>query len=83
MDAMELEAVRHAIRTGKERETAQRLQTTYGKKFDSRMLVQSRMDVAEMLDETSEPISIRQKLRQTQSQQVKRHHGKNDLFQDR
>ena len=82
-DVMELAAAHHTIRSDKERETAQRLQAAYGKKFDSRMLVQSRMDVAKMLGETSGPISIRQKLRQTQSQQVKRHHAKNDLFQER
>ena len=51
------------------RETAQRLQAAYGKKFDSGMLVQSRKDVAEMLDEIVEPVSIRQKLQQLQGQQ--------------
>ena len=64
MDAIELDAVRHAIRPDQELEAAQRLQTAYGKKFDSRMLAQSRKDVAEMLDESAEPVSIRQKLRE-------------------
>ena len=63
MDAMELDTARHAIRPGKERETAQRLQAAHGKKFDSTMLTQSRKNVAEMLDEPAEPVSIHQKLR--------------------
>ena len=63
MDAMELNASRHAIRPGKEWETAQRLQAAHGKKFDSTMLTQSRKDIAEMLDEPAEPVSIHQKLR--------------------
>ena len=45
MGAMELDTVRHAIRSGKERGTAQRLQTAYGKKFDPGTLAQSRKDV--------------------------------------
>ena len=69
MDTMELESARRIIRPDKERETAQLLQATYGKKFDSRTLAQSRMDVAEMLNETAEPASIRQKLQQLQGQQ--------------
>lgn len=63
MDAMELDTARHAIRPGKERETAQRLQAAHGKKFDSTILTQSRKNVAEMLDEPAEPVSIHQKLR--------------------
>ena len=76
MDTMELESARRIIRPDKERETAQLLQATYGKKFDSRTLAQSRMDVAEMLNETAEPASIRQKLQQLQRQQNRQNHGK-------
>ena len=76
MDAMELDTARHAIRSGKERKTAQRLQATHGKKFDSGMLAQSRMEVGEMLGETVEPVSIRQKLQQLQGQQHKQSHEK-------
>ena len=76
MDVLELDTTCHAIRPDKERETAQRLQAAYGNKFDSRMLAQSRMDVAEMLDETVEPVSIRQKLQQLQRQQNRQNHGK-------
>ncbi len=76
MDAMELEATRHAIRPGKERETAQRLRAAHGKKFDSAILAQSRMDVGEMLGEIVEPVSIRQKLQQLQRQQNRQSHEK-------
>ena len=76
MDALELDTICHAIRPDKERETVQRLQATYGKKFDSRTLAQSRMDVAKMLSETAEPVSIRQKLQQLQGQQNRQSHEK-------
>ena len=82
MDAMELDTVRRAIRSGKERETAQRLQAAYGKKFDSEMLAQSRMDVVEMLDEQVEPVSIRQELQQFLARQDK-HISKNERDLDR
>ena len=66
----------HTIRPDKERETAQRLQAAYGKKFDSGMLAQSRKDVAKMLDEPEESVSIHQKLQQLQAQQTKQRHKK-------
>ena len=69
MDTIELDVARHAIRPDKERETVQRLQAAYGKKFDSGMLVQSRKNIAKILDDTAEPVSIRQKLQQLQVQQ--------------
>ncbi len=76
MDAMELDTARHAIRPGKKRETAQCLQAAHGNKFDSGMLARSRMDVAKMLSETAEPVSIRQKLQQLQGQQNRQSHEK-------
>jgi len=76
MDAMELDTARHAIRPDKEQETAQRLQAAYDKKFDSGMLAQSRKDVAEMLDEPAESVSIRQTLQQLQGQQKRQSHEK-------
>lgn len=76
MDALELDTTCHAIRPDKERETAQRLQTAYGKKFDSGMLVQSRKNIAKMLNEPAESVSIRQKLQQLQVQQTKQSHEK-------
>ena len=69
MDAMELNAARQAIRPDKERETVHRLQTTYRNKFDSSLLTQSRKDVARLLSEVAESVSIRQKLQQLQGQQ--------------
>ena len=76
MDAMELDTARYAIRSDKERETAQWLQAAYGKKFDSGTLVQSRKDVAEMLDESAESVSIRQVLQQLQGHQSRQSHEK-------
>ena len=68
MDAMELDTTRHDIRPDKEYETAQQLQAAYGKKFDLRMLLQSRKDIANVLSETVEPLSIRKSLLQLNKQ---------------
>ena len=68
MDAIELDTARHAIRPDKEYETLQRLQSAYGKKVDSEILTQSRKDIAKILDEPAESVSIRQKLQQVQVQ---------------
>ena len=76
MDAVELDAARHAIRSDKELEAAQRLQVAYGKKFDSGTMAQSRKDVAAMLDESTEPVSIRQTIQQLQGQQRRESHKK-------
>ncbi|MCH5260226.1 MAG: MobA/MobL family protein [Lachnospiraceae bacterium] len=82
IDTMELDMVCQAIRPNRERETVQQLQTAYGKRFDSGMLAQSGKDVAHMLDEAAEPVSIHQKLRQSYEQQNKRHPTK-DYNQER
>ncbi|ANU48016.1 mobilization protein [Enterocloster clostridioformis] len=82
MDAMELEATRQAIRPGKECETAQRLQDTYRKKYDSRLLTQSRKDISDLLHEVAEPVSIREKLHQSVEHQSKLPHKK-ELNQER
>lgn len=76
MDAMELDTARHSIRPNMEHKTVQWLQATYGKKFDSRTLAQSRIDVAQMLNETAGPVSIRQKLQQLQGPQNRQSHDK-------
>ena len=76
MSTIELDTARHAIRTDKEREIAQRLQAAHGKKFDSGTLAQSRKDVAAMLDESTEPVSIRQTIQQLQGQQNRENHKK-------
>ena len=75
IDTVELNTARQAIRHGKEREMAQRLQTTYQKKFDSRLLTQSRKDVAGLLDEVVKPMSIRENLQQSVEQADKQHHA--------
>ena len=75
-DPMELDATRQSIRSDREHEVIQQLQDTYGKRFDSGMLAQSRKDVAYLLDETSEPVSIRQKIQQSYEQQDKQLHTK-------
>ena len=59
---MELDVARLSIRLDRERETFQRLQATYRRKFDSSLLSQSRKDVAGWLDESTAPTSIRQHL---------------------
>ena len=82
MDSTDLDTARQAIRAAKECETIQRLHITYEKKFDFRTLAQSQMDVAEMLNETAEPVSIRQKLQQLQGQQNRQSHEK-ERYQER
>ena len=69
MDSTELEAARQAIRPGKESEMVQRLQTTYQKRFDFRLLTKSQKDVADLLGEIVEPVSIQQKLQQSQQKE--------------
>ncbi len=76
MDTMELESARHAIRSDKERETAQRLQAAYGKKFDSGTLAQSRIDVSGLLGEVAESVSIRGRLQKAVEQQNNQLHTK-------
>ena len=73
MDTMGLDAARQAIRPDKEYEVLQRLQNIYGKRFESKMLTQSRKDIADLLDEPSEPVSIRQKLQQSCEKPDKQH----------
>ena len=76
MDTTELDTARQALRPDKEREMVQRLQAAYGKKFDLGTLAQSRKNVAEMLDESTEPVSIRRTLQQLQGQQHRESHKK-------
>ena len=77
MDAIELDAARQTLRPAKERKTVQRLQAAHGKKFDSGVLAQSRKDVAKMLDEPAESVSIRQKLQQPFKDSSKQYDAKN------
>lgn len=73
MVTIELNTARQVIRPDKERETVQQLQATYRRKFDSSLLVQSRKDIAGLLGEALEPVSIHQKLRQPYEQLDNRH----------
>ena len=77
MDAIELDAARQTLRPAKERKTVQRLQAAHGKKFDSGVLAQSRKDVAKMLDEPAESVSIHQKLQQPFKDSSKQYDAKN------
>ena len=74
--ALELDTTCHAIRPDKERETVQRLQAFYGKKFDSRTLAQSRIDVSGLLGEVAESVSIRGRLQKAVEQQNNQLHTK-------
>ncbi len=69
VDSAKLQAARQAIRPEKEQEAAKHLHAVYGKRFDSRTLAQSRKDVAGLLGEAVEPVSIRQKLQRTHAYQ--------------
>ncbi len=82
MDAVELDIARQVVQTEKEREAVQQLQATYGKRFNSEMLAQSRKDVAGLLGEVTKPPSIREKLRQSHEQQDKQRH-KHERDQER
>ena len=73
---MELKAVRQAIRPNIEREITEQLQSSYGKQFNSELLAQGQKDVAKMLDEATELVSIRQNLRRLYEHQDRRHHVK-------
>jgi len=74
MNAAELNAARQTIRSSKELETAQQLQTTYEKNFDSGLLEQSRKNVIILLNEPAQSVSIQQKIRQFSREQGKQYY---------
>lgn len=76
IDTMELDTARQAIRPDKEREVMRQLQNTYGKRFDSGMLTQSRKDAAGWLDESTASASVRQILQQLSIRQDKQYYVK-------
>ena len=76
IDTMELDTARQAIRPDKEREVMRQLQNTYGKRFDSGMLTQSRKDAAGRLDESTASASVRQILQQLSIRQDKQYYVK-------
>jgi len=69
MDSNELQVVRHAIRPEKEQAAAKYIQVVHRKRFNPRILPQSRRDVAELLGEATEPVSIQKKLQRAVEQQ--------------
>ena len=64
MVATELNTTRRSIRSVKEHEVMQQLQNTYGNRFDSGILAQSRKDVAILVGEVAERVSIHKKLQE-------------------
>jgi len=73
IDAVELNAARQGVRPDKEREVAQQLQSTDGKRFNSEVLAQSRKDVIGLLSDAAGSVSIRKRLQQSVEQQGKRY----------
>lgn len=71
-DSDELMDERLAIRSGKERSAAQRVQSAYGDRYQPLMMYDSKRDVSEILGEEAEPRSIRDRLRQKQQPQAQR-----------
>lgn len=62
VDPAELEATRLAIRPEKDRETAKKLQTTYGRQYNGQRLSESRKDVAALIGESVDQKSIQAQL---------------------
>ena len=71
-DAGELLEARLSIREEKERSAVTRVQDTYGEKYDSLMMFDSKRDVANLLHEEAETRSVRERLRQKQQAQTQR-----------
>ncbi len=76
IDSNELQVARQAIRPEKEQAAAKYIQAAHGKRFNPRILPQSRRDVAELLGEATEPVSIQEKLQRAVGQQKNQHHAK-------
>ena len=75
-DAGELMEARLSIRGEKERSAVTRVQDTYGEKYDSLMMFDSKRDVANLLHEEAETRSVRERLRQKQQQKQKNYQKK-------
>lgn len=71
-DAGELMEARLSIRGEKERSAVTRVQDTYGEKYDSLMMFDSKRDVANLLHEEAETRSVRERLRQKQQTKTQR-----------
>ena len=75
-DPEELQDARRALRPAMERSAVDRVQNTYGDKYDLLMVHDSKQDVANLLHEEAETRSIRERLRQKQQQQAQQMQNK-------
>lgn len=81
-DSGELMSERLAIRPDKERSAVSRVQSAYGDRYQPFMMYDSKRDVSELLDEETEPRSIRERLRQKQHQQTQTQRQKKPKHHD-
>ena len=82
-DAGELMEARLSIRGEKERSAVTRVQDTYGEKYDSLMMFDSKRDVANLLHEEAETRSVRERLRQKQQTKTQRQRKPKHYEQER
>ncbi len=82
-DAGELMEARLSIRGEKERSAVTRVQDTYGEKYDSLMMFDSKRDVANLLHEEAEARSVRERLRQKQQTKTQRQRKPKHYEQER
>ena len=83
LDAGELMEARLSIRGEKERSAVTRVQDTYGEKYDSLMMFDSKRDVANLLHEEAETRSVRERLRQKQQTKTQRQRKPKHYEQER
>ena len=65
-DPVELYKARQALRPGKERDAAMRIQKAYGKKYSPQLMTESRREVSSILNEYGKERSIRERVRSTE-----------------
>lgn len=82
-DVGELMEARLSIRGEKERSAVTRVQDTYGEKYDSLMMFDSKRDVANLLHEEAETRSVRERLRQKQQTKTQRQRKPKHYEQER
>lgn len=83
LDAGELMEARLSIRGEKERSAVTRVQDTYGEKYDSLMMFDSKRDVANLLHEEAETRSVRERLRKKQQTKTQRQRKPKHYEQER
>ena len=82
-DAGELMEARLSIRGEKERSAVTRVQDTYGEKYDSLMMFDSKRDVANLLHEEAETRFVRERLRKKQQTKTQRQRKPKHYEQER